>query len=62
MSEPTGPVSMAEACEVLDQLRELARRSRDNKQRLFHFTFSTCAESLDDNLWMAFEFPADYDE
>jgi hypothetical protein len=62
MSEPTGPVSMAESREVLDQLRQLAERSRENKQRLFHFTFSTCAESLDDNLWMAAEFSADYDE
>ena len=50
MSEQVRPVTAYEVNSVLRQLRELAERSRDNRQQMFHFVLGTCAESLEDNM------------
>ncbi|MGN6236987.1 hypothetical protein [Dyella sp.] len=50
LSEHAGPVTLTEVQAVVDQLRELAQRSAENGQQMFHFVFSLGADSLADNL------------
>lgn len=53
LSDHAGPVTLTDAQAVVELLRELAHRSAENGQQMFHFVFSVGAESLADNLHAA---------
>lgn len=49
----SGPVTVAEVCDVVTQLRAMSERAVDHGQGMFHFVLAMAAESLADNVEVA---------